>query len=164
MFADVRVRRAVIDLFDFPWVDRNLYHGLYQRTAGFFDGSPLFGRRNPGRRGGAPSAGRGNAAQRCAGRHLSPRGSRWFGQGPEKLRSALGLLAEAGWVLRNGRLVNAAGEPLAFEIMVTTREQERLCLAFASQMARAGIEARVRMVDPVQFEARRAAMISTCCP
>lgn len=156
VFADVRVRRALIELFDFPWVDRNLYHGLYQRTAGFFDGSPL----SPL---GAPAT---DAERRLLasesdlradvmdGTYAPPRAD-GSGRDRESLRTALALLTDAGWRLRDGRLVNAAGETLRFEIMVTTREQERLCLSFASQMARAGIIANVRMVDPVQFDARR---------
>lgn len=158
LFADVRVRRAIIELFDFTWVDRNLYHGLYQRTAGFFDGSALSAL-------GVPAS---DAERRLLasvpdmradvldGTYAPPLAD-GSGRDRERLRTALALLAQAGWTLRDGRLLNAAGTPLRFEIMVTTREQERLCLAFASQMARAGIGASVRMVDPVQFEARRGA-------
>ena len=45
--------------------------------------------------------------------------------------------------------------PLAFEILVTTRDQERIALAYQRDLKRAGIEARVRAVDPVQFDQRR---------
>ena len=49
----------------------------------------------------------------------------------------------------------ADGAPLTFEILVTTRDQERLALAFSNQLKRAGITVSVRMVDAVQFEHRR---------
>ena len=49
----------------------------------------------------------------------------------------------------------APGKPLAFEILVTTKDQERLALTFARDLKRAGIEARVRVVDAVQYEQRR---------
>jgi peptide/nickel transport system substrate-binding protein len=45
--------------------------------------------------------------------------------------------------------------PLAFEILVTTRDQERIALAYMRDLKRAGIEASVRAVDPVQFDQRR---------
>src|SRR4029077_10147666 len=45
--------------------------------------------------------------------------------------------------------------PLAFEILVTTRDQERIALAYSRDLKRAGIEASVRAVDPVQFDQRR---------
>jgi len=38
---------------------------------------------------------------------------------------------------------------------VTTRDQERIALAFARDLKRAGIEASVRAVDAVQFDQRR---------
>ena len=45
--------------------------------------------------------------------------------------------------------------PLTFEILVTTRDQERIALAFSRDLKRAGIEANVRAVDAVQFDQRR---------
>ncbi len=45
--------------------------------------------------------------------------------------------------------------PLTFEILVTTRDQERIALAYLRDLKRAGIEATVRAVDPVQFDQRR---------
>ena len=45
--------------------------------------------------------------------------------------------------------------PFTFEILVTTRDQERIALAYARDLKRAGIEATVRAVDAVQFDQRR---------
>src|SRR5437016_9650467 len=54
-----------------------------------------------------------------------------------------------------------SGRPLTFEIMVVTRndsiDEQRLALLFASQLKRAGITVHVRLVDAVQYEARRIA-------
>ena len=49
----------------------------------------------------------------------------------------------------------ASGRPFAFEILTTTRDQERLALAFVRSLKRAGIDAHVRSVDATQFERRR---------
>jgi peptide/nickel transport system substrate-binding protein len=49
----------------------------------------------------------------------------------------------------------ASGRPLAFELLTSTREQERLALAFARHLRRAGVEVRVRLIDATQFEHRR---------
>ena len=49
----------------------------------------------------------------------------------------------------------ATKTPLAFEILVTTRDQERIALAYQRDLKRAGIEATIRAVDPVQFDQRR---------
>src|SRR5207253_1205427 len=58
-----------------------------------------------------------------------------------------------GTVLRQ----RATKAPLSFEILVTTRDDERIALAFQRDLKRAGIEASVRVVDPVQFDQRRLA-------
>ena len=64
-------------------------------------------------------------------------------------------LETAGYALKDGRLVDASGEPFAFEITVKNREEERLALAYARNLARIGVAANVRLVDEVQFQRRR---------
>jgi hypothetical protein len=72
------------------------------------------------------------------------------------LRSALTLLAQAGYDLDGNVLRQRATKaPFTFEILVTTRDQERIALAFQRDLKRAGIEATVRAVDGVQFDQRR---------
>src|SRR6476659_8387655 len=41
MFSDIRVRQALTLLFDFEWINRNYFFGLYGRSASFFAGSEL---------------------------------------------------------------------------------------------------------------------------
>jgi peptide/nickel transport system substrate-binding protein len=77
------------------------------------------------------------------------------GRDRETLRRALALLASAGYDLDEGVLrERASGTPFSFELLVTTRDQERLALAFTRELKRAGIAARVRVVDAVQFDRR----------
>jgi peptide/nickel transport system substrate-binding protein len=67
-------------------------------------------------------------------------------------------LSDAGYAL-DGTVLRqkTSGAPLAFEILVTTRDQERIALAFAGSVKRAGMSVAVRVVDPVQFDQRRLA-------
>jgi peptide/nickel transport system substrate-binding protein len=68
------------------------------------------------------------------------------------LRKAIELLKEAGYEQRDGKLVNAAtGEPLAFEILVLNRPDERLALALQKAVSIAGITINVRQVDSAQY-------------
>src|SRR4029078_10902141 len=53
------------------------------------------------------------------------------------------------------RGASRSARPLTFEILVKARDEERLALLFSQSLKRAGIAARVRMVDPVQNEGRR---------
>jgi peptide/nickel transport system substrate-binding protein len=74
------------------------------------------------------------------------------------LRRALELLAAAGYELRGTELTErASGKLLSFEILTVNRDEERLALLYAAQLKRAGITAQVRLVDAVQYEARRIA-------
>ncbi len=160
MFADVRVRRAIIELFDFEWLNQNFYHNLYRRTAGFFDGSELssLGRAMDAREATLLAPFRGDLRPDVLDGTYAPPVSDGSGRDRLRLRAALDLFAQAGWKQKDGKLRQVTtGTPFAFEIMVATREQERLALGFSSQMQRAGLTVAVRMVDAVQFDARRNA-------
>jgi peptide/nickel transport system substrate-binding protein len=158
VFSDIRVRQALTLLFDFEWINRNYFFGLYARSASFFAGSELsaYGR--------AADARERELLEPFA-THIRPDifdGSYRLpvtdGSGRDRttLRSALNLLSEAGYDLDGTVLRQRATKaPLAFEILVTTRDQERIALAYSRDLKRAGIEVSVRAVDPVQFDQRR---------
>ncbi|MCC6779098.1 MAG: ABC transporter substrate-binding protein [Hyphomicrobiales bacterium] len=160
IFADIRVRQALSLLFDFEWVNRNYYFGLYQRTAGYFPGSELSAHKRP-----ADARERSLLAPFAAEVRAdvldgtwSPAASDGSGRDRAILRQALELLAAAGYDLRGTALIaRNSGRAFTFEIMVTSRDDERLALLFSQSLNRAGITARVRVVDAVQFEGRRLA-------
>ncbi len=157
MFTDVRVREALLHLFDFEWIDHTYFFDLYKRTASYFDGCDLSAH--------GVSA---NARERellapfpgvvradiMEGKWTPPK-TDGSGRDHEGLRRAFALFKEAGYALNGRQLVHiASGRPMAFEILTTTRDQERLSLAYAQSLKRAGIIAQVRNVDPTQFEHR----------
>ena len=156
-FADVRVREALASMFDFEWINANLFAGSYKRSEGFFDDSELssIGRPANAREMALlatfPGAVRDDVME---GRWRAPVSD---GSGRDRTiaRNAIDELARAGYVLRDGRLVNAEGAQLAFEILVKNRDEERLALAYARNLARIGVAANVRLVDEVQFQRRR---------
>ncbi len=78
------------------------------------------------------------------------------GRGRTTLRAALDLLSDAGYDLDGTLLLRRSDRsPLTFEILVTTRDQERIALAYSRDLKRAGINATIRAVDGVQFDQRR---------
>ena len=78
------------------------------------------------------------------------------GRDRDTLKRALTLLEAAGYALDGTVLRSrATRQAFGFEFLVTTREQERLALAFARDLKRAGIAVRVRVVDAVQYDRRR---------
>jgi peptide/nickel transport system substrate-binding protein len=152
------VRQALTLLFDFEWINRNYFFGLYARAAGFFAGSELsaYGR---------PADDRERELLKPFAAHIPPDildGSYRLpvtdGSGRDRvtLRSALTLLSQAGYDLDGTVLRQRSTKaPLSFEILVSTRDQERIALAYQGDLKRAGIAVTVRSVDAVQFDQRR---------
>jgi peptide/nickel transport system substrate-binding protein len=158
MFTDIRVRQALTLLFDFEWINRTYFFGLYARSAGFFAGSDLsaYTRAADDRERTLLQPYASNiAANILDGSYRLPV-SDGSGRDRPALRTALALLKDAGYVLDNNVLRRQSDKtPLAFEILVTTRDQERIALAYARDLKRAGISANIRSIDAVQFDQRR---------
>jgi len=157
IFADIRVRQAIALLFDFEWINRNFFFGLYKRSASFFDDSELSAYRRPAdaqeRALLAPFPG--TVRPDVLDGTWSPPVIDGSGHDRAMLRQALALLQSAGYELKGTTLrERRSGRPLAFEIMVASRDQERLALAFSHNLQRAGIDAQVRLVDDVQYQQR----------
>lgn len=157
MLADLRVRQALTLALDFAWINRNLFHGIYQRTESFFARSELSSHGRPAdaeeRRLLAPFAAS-LPPGLLEGTFSQPR-SDGSGFDRRNMRAALELLQQAGYRLDNGKLVHQkTGERLAFEMLAATRAQERLFQAFARPLERLGIEARIRLIDSAQLWAR----------
>jgi peptide/nickel transport system substrate-binding protein len=158
LFADPRVREAITLLFDFEWLNHNYFFDLYRRSAGYFDDSELssVGRPVDARErvllAPYPDAVRSDVLDGS----WRPPMSDGSGRDRRALQRALALFQAAGFAVRDAKLRSIrTGAPLVFEILVTTRDQERLALAFQSHLRRAGIDAGVRMVDAVQYDRRR---------
>jgi peptide/nickel transport system substrate-binding protein len=158
IFADIRVREAILHLFDFEWINHTFFFNRYNRTASYFDGCDLSSHGVPASDqehellAPFPNAVR---AEMMAGTWTPPK-SDGSGRDRAGLRKALSLFRAAGYELKGTQLTHVASDvPFTFEILTSTREEERLALAFARGLKRAGIDVRVRAVDAAQFERRR---------
>ncbi len=158
IFADARVREALSELFDFEWINDKLFFNAYARTASFFEGSDLSAHgivASPAERTLLAKYLPDLRPEQVDGSYRPPVSDR-SGQDRAHLRRALSLFAQAGWVLRNGTLVSKdRGVPFRFEILIMTREDERIATIYATMLRRAGVTADVRLVEGVQFETRR---------
>jgi microcin C transport system substrate-binding protein len=156
VFRDPRVRRALAYAFDYEWTNKNLFYGAYTRTKSYFSNSELAAR-------GLPTDGelavlepfREQLPSEVFTKPYEPPASDGSGNIRRNLRSALRLLKQAGWEVRDGRLVNTAtGAPMRFEILLVQPDFERVVLPFVRNLERLGIEAKVRTVDATQYQNR----------
>ena len=157
LFADQRVREALIKLFDFEWINRNLYHGQYARTESYFARSALSSH-------GRPADEKEKALLGPYAGEVKPNimdGSYAFpvsdgtGENREGRKEALALLEQAGYRLEKGRLRDKQGQSVSFEILAATRAEERLLLTYARALKQVGIDARIRQVDSAQYQRRK---------
>jgi peptide/nickel transport system substrate-binding protein len=158
IFSDIRVRQAILLLFDAEWVNRNFFYDLYRRSASFFDDSELSAYHRPAdeRERALLKPYTNSVRTDVLDGTWSPPVADGSGRDRARLRQALALLDAAGYALKGTTLrERASGKPFRFEIMVMSRDEERLALTFSSNLARAGIEAQVRLVDAVQYDQRR---------
>ncbi|WP_237477081.1 extracellular solute-binding protein [Lichenibacterium dinghuense] len=157
LFADPRVREALAGMFDFGWVNRALYGGLYRRTPSFFAESELSSSGRPADAAEvallAPYPG--SVRPDVLAGVWRPPGGDGSGRERAEAKRALALLAEAGDRLDGTVMRLPNGEPFRFEIMVTEPRYQRLALAYADSLKEIGIEAAVRRVDEVQYQRRR---------
>ncbi len=155
LFQDARVRRALIEVFDFEWMNANLFYGSYTRTKSYFSNSELASSGLPeGREKEILEKYRGRVPEEVFTKEYTLPVTDGSGNNREGLRRGLALLREAGWTVRERKLVNAKGEPFAFEILLDGPSFERVALPYVQSLQRLGMEVRVRTVDPAQYEKR----------
>ena len=154
-FQDVRLREAFSYAFDFEWANKNLMFDAYARTQSCFQNSEMMAKGKPSKEELAllepykdklPASVFGEAWD-------SPK-SDGSGQDRRQLRRSAELLNAAGWTVKDGKRVNAKGEPLAIEFLAFERVSEPHHALYIKNLGALGIEATMRVVDPVQYRAR----------
>ena len=156
IFQDRRVRRALAFAFDFEWTNKNLFYGAYTRTKSYFSNSELASRGLPaGDELALLERYRGRIPEEVFTQVYEPPSTDVEGGIRTNLRKARRMLKQAGWVLRDGILVNEeSGEAMRFEILLVNPAFERIVAPFKKNLERLGIDARLRTVDTSQYQNR----------
>jgi peptide/nickel transport system substrate-binding protein len=158
VFADVRVREAVTILLDGQWINRNLFFDAYARTQSYFEGSDLSSNGVPASEqerkwlAEFPGAVRPDILEKG----WTAPASDGSGRDRTIAKKAISLLTEAGYRQTDEGFRSPDGRPLSFEIIVTARPHERLAITYSQMLRRVGVDARVRLVDDIQYWARMA--------
>ena len=155
-FRDPRVRRALNFAFDFEEMNKQIFFGQYKRISSYFDGTELASSGLPqGRELEILEAVRAEVpAEVFTKPYTNP-----VGGSPEavreNLREALRLLKEAGYEVRERKLVDSkTGAQFALELLGADPTFERVMLFFKPSLERLGIAVSVRTIDPTQYENR----------
>ena len=153
-FKDRRVREAINLCFDFEWTNNKIFYDAYTRSQSLFQKSDFVAEGLPGDdelallepiRNAVPEAAFGEAVMQPV--------SDGSGRDRQLLRKAVDLLSEAGWA-RDGKVLKKDGETLTLEVLIRSPVFERLLAGFVENLRLVGIDASIRLVDPVQFQAR----------
>ena len=156
-FSDPRVRRALNYAFDFEEMNKQIFYGQYKRISSYFDGlEELMATGLP----------QGNELEilEAVRAEVPPEVfttayTNPVGGNPEavrnNLREAMRLLKEAGYEVRDRKLVDTrTGTQLAFELLAEDPSFEKVMLFYKPSLERLGIAVNVRTIDPTQYENR----------
>ncbi len=155
-FKDPRVRLAFNYAFDFEEMNEQIFFGQYKRIASYFEGTELACSGLP--------TGEELAILETVRDQVPPEvfttpytnpvgGSRQAVRA--NLRKAVRLLREAGYRVRDQRLVDEkTGEPYTVELLASDPSTERFTLFYKPSLERLGIGVTVRTVDDAQYENR----------
>jgi len=154
-FKDRRVREALIDAFDFEWTNKNIMYGSYDRTHSVFQNSPMMAQ-------GKPDAAelallepfRGKVPDEVFGEPYLPPVTDASGQDRQWLRRGAQLLSDAGCALKNGKRILPDGKPITIEFLIDEPTFQPHHLPYIKNLGVLGIDATLRIVDPVQYRSR----------
>jgi microcin C transport system substrate-binding protein len=154
-FKDARVRRAFNYAFDFEEMNKQLFYGQYKRINSYFEGTELASSGLPQ---GAELALLEALRDKVPAEVFTTPYANPVGGNPEavrgNLREASRLLKEAGFEVRERKLVDPAGKPVSVEILVRDPSSERLALFYKPSLERLGVTVAIRTVDDAQYQNR----------
>ena len=156
LFTDVRVRRAFNFAYDWEESDRQLSNGEYHRDGSYFDGIPEL--TSSGLPEGQELQILETVRDKVPAEVFTTPYKNPVGGNPEaarnNLREATRLLKEAGFEIRDRKLIDPAGQPVSVEFLSSDQGDERSILFYKPYLERLGITVNIRTVDSVQYQNR----------
>jgi len=154
-FKNRTLREAIIHAFDFEWTNKTIMYGAYKRTFSVFQNSSMTAEGKPDEAELALLAPfRGKVPDEVFGEPFMPPVSDGSGQDRALLRKASQLLQQAGYPIKDGKRVDPKGEPVTFEFLIDEPTFQPHHMPFIKNLATIGIDATLRLVDPVQYRKR----------
>ena len=152
---DRRLREAFIYAFDFEWTNKTIMYGSYERTHSVFQNSDMMAVGKPaGDEAALLESFRGQVPDAVFGEPFVPPVSDGSGQDRALLRKASALLQEAGYLIKAGKRVSPTGEEIKAEFLIDEPSFQPHHASLIKNLGTLGIEANLRIVDPVQYRKR----------
>ena len=154
LFKNRNVRLALSYAYDHEWINKTIYQNAYVRTDSYFDNSPLASS-------GLPSdkelellnPWKNQLPAEVFSETFSPPKTDGSGNDRKNLLMAKEILEKEGWFIENGKLIKN-GKEFKFEFLIVSPSDEKIALAFQSNLKKLGITMDVRTVDSSQYQAR----------
>jgi microcin C transport system substrate-binding protein len=154
-FKDARLRRAFNYAFDFEEMNKQLFYGQYKRINSYFEGTELASSGLPE---GTELEILETVRDKVPADVFSKPYANPVGGNPEavraNLRESARLLKEAGFEVRDQKLIDVAGKPVTVEILVQDPSSERIALFYKPSLERIGVTTSIRIVDDAQYQNR----------
>jgi microcin C transport system substrate-binding protein len=158
-FKDVRLRRAFNYAFDFEEMNKQLFYGAYKRINSYFAGVSEF--MSSGLPEGEELAILQSVKDKVPPEVFTTPYANPVGGNPENVRNNLRestrLLKEAGFEVKDRKLVDPSGKPVSVELLTESEPMERLMLFYKPSLERLGVTVSIRRVDSAQYENRTRA-------
>jgi microcin C transport system substrate-binding protein len=154
-FKNRMLREAFILAFDFEWTNKSIMYGSYDRTHSVFQNSNMMAAGRPG----ADELAvlepfRDKVLEEVFGEPFVPPVTDGSGQDRGLLRQASATLQKAGFPIKDGRRVMPNGERISVEFLIDEPSFQPHHLPYIKNLGTLGIDASLRVVDPVQFRKR----------
>ena len=154
IFNNRNVRLALSYAYDHEWINKTIYQNAYVRTDSFFDNSPLSSS-------GLPSDAelellkpwKDQIPSEIFTETFTPPKTDGSGNARKNLLKAKEILQEEGWIIKNDKLTKD-GKEFKFEFLIVSPSDEKIALAYQSNLKKLGITMEVRTVDSSQYQAR----------
>ena len=155
-FQDIRVREAIGLAFNFEWLNKYIFYDQYTRTSSYFDNSELAAK-------GLPSEAeleflepfREQLPEEVFATEFRVPQSDGTGKYRDNLVRAIDLLQEAGFSVRDGKLIDPrTDEPFFIEFLLVQPSFERVVQPFLRDLEKIGINGTIRVVGTAQYERR----------
>jgi microcin C transport system substrate-binding protein len=155
LFKDARLRRAFNYAYDFEEMNKQLFFGQYKRINSYFEGTELASSGLPE---GQELQILETVRDKVPAEVFTTPYQNPVGGNPDavraNLRESARLLKEAGFEVKDRKLVDAAGKPVVVEILVQDPSGERIALFYKPSLERIGVTASIRVVDDAQYQNR----------